>query len=99
MQLGDNNRNYTVKLACLEVDPVDEESAKSWLRSELPRRKRVNLRPESSHDGVLLARVIPLESDIEMMIARQAVFGRQCQRALNDTAQRLFNPNVVTEHF
>ena len=34
-----------------------DAAAASWLRRELPRRTRVNLRPVSSHDGTLVARV------------------------------------------
>ncbi len=57
LQVGDNNRSYTVRLACLEVSPKDENQAKSWLKSQLPRRQRVNLRPKGSEDGVLIAEV------------------------------------------
>jgi len=60
LQVGDRNRSYTVRLACLEVDPANEADARAWLKQELPRRRRVNLRPEGSDDGVLLARVTPL---------------------------------------
>ena len=34
-----------------------------------------------------------------MMIAGQAMPARQSQRTLDDTAQRLFNPNIVAELF
>lgn len=55
--IGDRNRTYTVHLACLEVDPQDEEAASDWLRAALPRHKRVNLRPQGTMNGALLARV------------------------------------------
>ena len=60
LQIGDRNRTYTVQLACLEVAPDDEQAAVSFLRQALPRRQRVNLRPEGALDGTLLARVTPL---------------------------------------
>jgi hypothetical protein len=60
LQVGDHNRTYTVRLACFAVDPASEAEALAWLKQELPRRRRVNLRPEGSDDGVLLARVTPL---------------------------------------
>ncbi|KGG29093.1 hypothetical protein EV13_1247 [Prochlorococcus sp. MIT 0702] len=66
LQVGDHNRTYTVRLACLQVDPSDEAEAMAWLKSELPRRRRVNLRPEGSSDGVLLARVTSIGSDIDL---------------------------------
>jgi hypothetical protein len=60
LQVGDRNRTYTVVLACAAVDPVLEDEAVRWLRDQLPRRRRVNLRPVGSLDGQLLARVTPL---------------------------------------
>lgn len=69
LQIGDRNRNYTVQLACLEVADADEQAAVTYLRQALPRRQRVNLRPEGSVDGTLLARVTPLGSDQDLSAA------------------------------
>lgn len=66
LQIGDRNRNYTVQLACLEVAEADEQAAVSYLRQALPRRQRVNLRPEGAVDGTLLARVTPLGADRDL---------------------------------
>lgn len=60
LQIGDRNRSYPVRLACLEVAPEDQEQAQQWLRARLPRQSRVNLRPIGSVDGTLVARVTPL---------------------------------------
>ena len=60
LQIGDGNRSYPVRLACLEVAPEDQEQAQQWLRSRLPRQTRVNLRPIGSLDGTLVARVTPI---------------------------------------
>lgn len=60
LQIGDRNRSYPVRLACLEVAPDDQEQAQQWLRARLPRQSRVNLRPIGSVDGTLVARVTPL---------------------------------------
>jgi len=57
LQVGDHNRSYSVELACLSLSDDGDAAAASWLRRELPRRTRVNLRPVSSHDGTLVARV------------------------------------------
>lgn len=62
LQIGDGNRNYTVRLACLAVSPEANSDAVAWLRQQLPRRSRVNLRPVGSQDGILVARVSRLES-------------------------------------
>ena len=60
LQVGDRNRTYTVELACVQVAESQEVEAIGWLRQQLPRRRRVNLRPVGSNDGQLLARVTPL---------------------------------------
>ncbi|WP_094554526.1 hypothetical protein [Synechococcus sp. 1G10] len=57
LQVGDQNRSYPVQLGCISVTPEHSRAAEDWLRQELPRRTRVNLRPLGSADGVLLARV------------------------------------------
>jgi hypothetical protein len=66
LQIGDRNRNYSVRLACIAVDPVNEEAAVDLLKKVVPRRKRVNLRPEGNEDGVLIARVTPLDADQDL---------------------------------
>ena len=66
LQVGDRNRNYSVQLACVEVAPDDEQQAQEWLRRAVPRRRRVNLRPEGSSDGVLLARVTPIGDELDL---------------------------------
>ena len=57
LQVGDGNRNYSVALACIRVDQTQAEASINWLRKELPRRSRVNLRPMGQDNGVLLAKV------------------------------------------
>ena len=66
LQIGDQNRSYTVQLACLEVDSSDEVLAVNWLKSELPRGSRVNLRPIGSKEGILLAKVIPIGAEMDL---------------------------------
>ena len=62
LQVGDHNRSYTVELACLRIPAEDDGAAAAWLRRELPRRTRVNLRPLGNQDGTLQARVQRLGS-------------------------------------
>ena len=66
LQIGDRNRNYSVRLACVAVDPANEEAAVDLLKKAVPRRKRVNLRPEGNEDGVLIARVTPLDAEQDL---------------------------------
>ncbi len=72
LQIGDNNRNYTVRIACLEVEPSKEKEVLSWLKYKLPRRSKVNLQPRGSDDGTLIAKVIPIGSDVD--ITKELVF-------------------------
>jgi len=55
LQIGDHNRTYTVRLACVAVADSDQAQAAGWLRQQLPRRSKVNLRPRGSDDGILIA--------------------------------------------
>ena len=64
--IGDNNRTYTVKVACTEISPDLEEKSIDWLKKQLPRHTKVNLKPKGSLDGVLVARVIPFNSNIDI---------------------------------
>ena len=57
LQVGDHNRTYTVELACVTIPPDGDSAAVAWLRSELPRRTKVNLRPVGNDNGTLVARV------------------------------------------
>ena len=57
LQLGDQNRSYTVELACIAVPEAQQDQALGWLRQAVPRHSRVNLRPMGQNQGVLLARV------------------------------------------
>ena len=64
--IGDHNRTYTVKIACAEVSNDLEKNAINWLRSELPRHSKVNLRPKGLVDGVLVAKVISMETGLDI---------------------------------
>jgi endonuclease YncB( thermonuclease family) len=60
LQVGDSNRSYSVRLACIAVADDQEEDAVRWLRQAVTRGTRLNLRPFGEHDGELLARVTSL---------------------------------------
>ena len=64
--IGDHNRTYTVKLACTEINPDLEEKSIVWLKKQLPRHTKVNLKPKGSIDGVLVAKVIPFNSNTDI---------------------------------
>ena len=64
--IGDHNRTYSVRLACIAPIVGEETAALKLLRTQLPRRQRVNLMPMGSRDGLLLARVRPLGQDQDL---------------------------------
>ncbi len=64
--IGDNNRTYTVKIACTEIRPELEEKSVEWLKKQLPRHTKVNLKPKGSIDGILIAKIIPFNSNIDI---------------------------------
>ena len=64
--IGDHNRTYTVKLACTEISPDLEEKSVRWLKKQLPRHTKVNLKPKGSVDGILVAKVITIDSNIDL---------------------------------
>jgi endonuclease YncB( thermonuclease family) len=57
LQVGDSNRSYSVRLACIAVADDQEQEAVRWLRQAVGRGSRLNLRPFGEQDGQLLARV------------------------------------------
>ena len=64
--IGDNNRTYTVKIACAEIPPDLEEKSVAWLKKQLPRHTKVNLKPRGSVNGMLVAKVIPFNSNVDI---------------------------------
>ena len=66
LQVGDNNRNYKIKIACIETLESKDQELIEWLKHQLPRHTKVNFFPQSSKDGILIARVISLKSNLDL---------------------------------
>jgi hypothetical protein len=66
LRVGDQNRGYLVELACLAVEEANSQEAVAWLRRHGPRGTKVNLRPVSEHDGLLVAQVRVLTSGLDL---------------------------------
>jgi hypothetical protein len=64
--IGDRNRVYGVVLGCLRIAPGLESDAERWLRGQLPRHTRVNLKPIGQRDGLLVARVRRLDTSMDV---------------------------------
>jgi endonuclease YncB( thermonuclease family) len=61
LQVGDSNRSYSVRLACIAVADDKEQEAVRWLKQAVGRGSRLNLRPIGQDNGQLLARVSSLQ--------------------------------------
>lgn len=83
LQVGDGNRNYTVELACIRVEQAQEQASIDWLRHELPRRSRVNLRPMGQNNGVLVAKVQKLgeSKDLASGLVAVGLAASSCPKA------------------
>ena len=64
--VGDQNRNLTIRLFCVDVNENDELEATNLLKSEFPRGSKVKIKPFGSKENVLLAKVFNIKSNKEM---------------------------------
>ena len=64
--VGDQNRNLTIELFCVDVDENDELEATNLLKSEFPRGSKVKIKPFGSKENVLLAKVFNIKGTKEM---------------------------------
>ena len=62
LQVGDRNRFYQVELACIQVPQAARAQATNWLKQQLPRGTRLNLRPIQAQGEALTARVMRLDN-------------------------------------
>ena len=64
--LGDQNRNLTIGLYCVDVNENDELEATNFLKSEFPRGSKVKIKPFGFKENVLLAKVFNIKGTKEM---------------------------------
>ena len=64
--VGDQNRNLTIKLFCVDVNENDELEATNLLKSEFPRGSKVKIKPLGFKENVLLAKVFNIKGTKEM---------------------------------
>ena len=64
--IGDQNRNLTIRLYCVDVNENDELKAINFLKSEFPRGSRVKIKPFGFKENVLLAKVTNISGTSEM---------------------------------
>jgi len=64
--VGDQNRNLTIELFCVDVNEKDEIEATNLLKSEFPRGSKVKIKPFGFKENVLLAKVFNIKGTKEM---------------------------------
>ena len=64
--VGDQNRNLTIELFCVDVNENDEIEATNLLKSEFPRGSKVKIKPFGFKENVLLAKVFNIKGSKEM---------------------------------
>jgi len=64
--VGDQNRNLTIGLFCVDVTENDELDATNLLKSEFPRGSKVKIKPYGFKENVLLAKVSNIKGTKEM---------------------------------
>ena len=64
--VGDQNRNLTIGLFCVDVNENDEFEATNLLKSEFPRGSKVKIKPFGFKENLLLAKVFNITGTKEM---------------------------------
>ena len=64
--VGDQNRNLTIRLFCVDVNENDEIEANNLLKNEFPRGSKVKIKPFGFKENVLLAKVFNIRGSKEM---------------------------------
>ena len=64
--VGDQNRNLTIELFCVDVNENDELEATNLLKSQFPRGSKVKIKPFGFKENVLLAKVFNIKGTKEM---------------------------------
>ena len=64
--VGDQNRNLTIELFCVDVNENDELAATNLLKGEFPRGSKVKIKPFGFKENHLLAKVYNIKSTKEM---------------------------------
>ena len=64
--VGDQNRNLTIRLFCVDVSDNNELEAIKLLKSEFPRGSKVKIKPFGFKENLLLAKVYSVKGTREM---------------------------------
>ena len=78
--VGDQNRNLTIELFCVDVNENDEIKATNLLKSEFPRGSKVKIKPFGFKKNLLLAKVFNIKGTKEMteLLVAKDLTGENC---------------------
>ena len=78
--VGDQNRNLTIGLFCVDVNAYDELEATNLLKSEFPRGSKVKIKPFGFKENLLLAKVFDIKGTKEMteLLVAKDLTGENC---------------------
>ena len=79
--VGDQNRNLTIRLFCVDVNENNELEATNLLKREFPRGSKVKIKPYGFKENILLAKVFNIKGTKEMteLLFEQDLTGEICQ--------------------
>jgi len=66
IMVGDQNRNLTIELFCVDVNENNEFEATNLLKREFPRGSKVKIKPFGFKENILLAKVFNIKGTKEM---------------------------------
>ena len=80
--VGDQNRNLTIGLFCVDVNENDETEATNLLKSEFPRGSKVKIKPFGFKENLLLAKVFNIKGTKEMteLLVAEDLTRKNCQK-------------------
>jgi len=64
--VGDQNRNLTIGLFCVDLNEIQNLKTTNLLKSEFPRGSKVKIKPFGFKENVLLAKVFNIKGTKEM---------------------------------
>ena len=78
--VGDQNRNLTIRLFCVDVNENYELEATNLLKSEFPRGTKIKIKPFGSKEDLLLAKVFDIKGNKEMteLLAAKNLMRENC---------------------
>ena len=79
--VGDQNRNLTIGLFCVDVNENNELEATNLLKSEFPRGSKVKIKPFGFREDLLLAKVFNIRGTKEMteLLVAKELARENCQ--------------------